>query len=333
MDRPRLGRDWRELPVNQCVNPRKGRLARFGLTAFCAAMAGAVLPSCELFVGTDDFVTSPDASGTTTSMSGSTSTSGGTSSSASTSTGGGSSDDGSTTEGGLEDASFDKDGAPFDDARPTDSGKGESVDAGDAAVEGGTGVCASQSNDPTCVACWKEACCSQYAACQASTDCLNIATCIENCSASPCDCTGTSQGLQLYAAMATCGALANTTDCSICEASGTGDQCNSENNCVGSLVCLYDGYQAAASNGNCTPTTCGGWCSPNPCSFNSDCAGNFGTAGLTETGQANACILYDGFGDTMCFPLCGPGNSCASVPLTTCQADVDVEGNSVMACE
>jgi hypothetical protein len=304
-------------------------VTRFGSAAIIAMVAGGLLPACELFVGTDDFVTSADAGGTNTSngsgKSGSSSSSG--------------SSNSSTT---VADAGVDRDSSIDDGGGPgSDSGGKSVLDGGDAAVDsgGGTGVCASATGDPTCTACWKEACCSAYTACQADSDCLSIVTCIESCPLAPCNCTGTAQGLQLFGAMAECGALAQTTDCDNCAASGSGDQCDNSSNCVGGgdagLQCLYDGYQAFAAFNNdssCTPTTCAGWCSPNTCSFDSDCTGNFAN-GVSENGQGDVCIVYDSNGDTMCFPLCGHNNSCAGVPGTSCSSDIDIEGNSVMACE
>lgn len=289
-----------------------------------ATLLAAALSGCELIVGTDDFVTSPDAGG-----------GGASSASASSSF---TSDSGSTsTETGEDDSGVGHDGAPGEtDARASEGGKEEQFDGGEAGAEagGGTGTCAVEATDPTCVACWKASCCSAYTACEANTDCVNIATCIQACASSPCQCTsGSSQALQLFEAMAMCGALASTADCSICPASGTGDQCNSASNCVPGLECLYDGYQFVNDDESCTPTTCAGWCSPqNECASNSDCAGSF-SGGVNETGQANRCVTYDGQGDSMCFSLCAPGNSCAGVPGTTCQSDIDVEGNEIMACE
>jgi hypothetical protein len=265
--------------------------------AICAALVALAVTGCELVVGTETFTTeSEDASAAGSSGSG--------------------------------DASMTKGGGPMGH----DAGILLVDDSG--STEGGNAVlCATAAADSTCSSCWKTSCCGAYTACQGDVNCAKMATCIENCTDPPCDCTAPAASMQIYLTLASCGVVTSASDptgtspCALCEAVGTGDPCVWDYNCVGSQVnCMSDGYCAVAN--------CPYWCSPATCSSNSDCAGNYANA-TSQNGLSSACIDYDGFGDTMCFPECSPSNanSCAAFPDTTCTQNTDTDGNSVYACE
>jgi len=297
---------------------RPGRVGGAGSTtqgvsrfvSLFVASAAVALPACELFVGTDDFTTSADAaSASGISMAG-----------------------GNDASGGAADSSVDHETG--DAAKGGVEGGGQTFsDAGTDASDAAAALCTVALGDSTCATCWKTQCCSDYVACLANTDCVDIAQCVLDCVSSPCDCTGSPTGMQLYVSLAQCGVAASPTDtsgnCGDCEAVGSGDPCYDDYNCFGAELCLADGF--------CTAASCAYWCSlaDTSCAVDSDCAGNYAT-GTNENGQQMACVDTTGFGDTLCFPVCSTSQagSCSAYPGTVCKSGVhDENGNTVSICE
>jgi hypothetical protein len=194
-------------------------------------------------------------------------------------------------------------GATSNGGNPNGGSPGGGGNGGDPGVGGGTPNCRDDPNDSACVACGKNNCCAELAACEASGTCAPCIVCIQD-AADPSTCVGAGCDVQdpTTAALVACSAdhcntecfngasvcdpAKNDTPCTTCvKAMDAGDPpgccdeltvCSTDPECVQCLGCI----QAAAD-----PTACVG----DPCQL-----GDPETAAFLGCAQDNCAVCSGG---------------------------------------